>query len=369
MENQAYDELAPLLTRVESQQQQIRTQVEELERKQGEFSAITDSMREGLVLLNEKGVILSMNPSAARLFGAEPSCVGQDFLTVERSLPMQTMVERALHGISGEENLEREGRCYQIDASPAPSGGVVLLAVDATEKNRAEQLRREFTANVSHELKTPLQSIMGSAELLRNKLVQPADEDRFLQRIYDEASRLVTLIGDIIRLSQLDENANALPWSKVDLYSLAGEVTGRLQDQAEQAHVRLALHGSSAPLFTVPQLTEEILFNLTENAIKYNQDGGTVDVRVEPGPGGVLLVVEDTGVGIPAQHQSRVFERFYRVDKSHSKSTGGTGLGLSIVKHAAQYLGAELTLASEEGHGTRVTVFFPSRGDESLENR
>ena len=169
-----------------------------------------------------------------------------------------------------------------------------------------------------------------------------------------------TLIGDIIRLSQLDENASALPWTQIDLYSLASEVVGRLQDQAEQAHVRLTLHGDRAPLFTVAQLVEEILYNLTENAIKYNQEQGTVDVIVEPGPGGVLLVVEDTGVGIPAQHQSRVFERFYRVDQSHSKATGGTGLGLSIVKHAAQYLGADLELTSEEGQGTRVTLHFPA---------
>lgn len=360
LENQVYDELAPLLTRLASQHGQIRTQMEELQRKQDEFSAITSSMREGLVLLNDKGHLLHINPSAARLFGTDASCLGRDFLTVERSLPMQALVDQALHGVSGEACLERAGRCYQIDASPAPSGGVVLLAVDVTEKSRAEQLRREFTANVSHELKTPLQSIMGSAELLRNKLVQPADEDRFLQRIYDEASRLVTLIGDIIRLSQLDENASALPWTQIDLYSLASEVVGRLQDQAEQAHVRLTLHGDRAPLFTVAQLVEEILYNLTENAIKYNQEQGTVDVIVEPGPGGVLLVVEDTGVGIPAQHQSRVFERFYRVDQSHSKATGGTGLGLSIVKHAAQYLGADLELTSEEGQGTRVTLHFPA---------
>ena len=364
LENEAYEELAPLLSRIEHQHAQINRHLNELRRKRDEFSAVTGSMSEGLILLNERGVILSINPAAAGLFGIGADCVGRDVLTVDRSLPMQRLIASALAGRHDEAVETRDGRHYQIDASPVLSegkvSGVVILTFDATERFLAEQQRREFSANVSHELKTPLQSIMGSAELLENGLVKPADIPRFVGHIRSEAARMVTLIDDIIRLSQLDEG-EAVPTEPVDLLALTQEAVRSLRDAAEKRRVTFHVQGAQAQVEGVRRMLYEIVYNLCDNAVKYNVEGGSVDVAVEDGPGQAVLTVSDTGIGIPPEHQARVFERFYRVDKSHSRETGGTGLGLSIVKHAAQYHGAALELQSAPGEGTRITVRFPKK--------
>ncbi len=364
LENNAYEELSPLLTRIERQHRQIKSQLEELSRRQDEFSAVTGSMSEGLILLNEHSAILSINPAAARLFGVDAGCVGRDMLIVDRSLAMQELVKAAQAGKHDETVVNLRGREYQINASPVLSGGsvagVVLLTFDVTEKALAEKQRREFTANVSHELKTPLQSILGSAELIENGLVKSADMPRFVGHIRSEASRLMALISDIIRLSQLDEGVS-LPMEDADLKALAVDVAEALSEQVKARGVTLEIHGESAPVRGVKRLLWEIVYNLCLNAIQYNRENGRVDVTIAREASCVALTVADTGIGISPQHQSRVFERFYRVDKSHSKETGGTGLGLSIVKHAAQYHNATIDLQSAPGKGTSITVRFPQK--------
>lgn len=365
LENDTYEELSPVLTRIEHQHRQINIQLAQLRHQQDEFAAITGSMSEGLILLDDRSVILSINPAAARLFGVDPACIGQNMLTVERQLTVQKLIADALAGKRAEAPVEISGREYQFDASPVTSdgkiAGVCILAFDITEKARADQLRREFSANVSHELKTPLQSIMGSAELIENGLVKPEDMPRFVGHIRSESARLVTLIDDIIRLSQLDEGGE-LPEETVDLKALAEEATGTLSAAANAKSVQLSVQGTAASVRGVRRLLYEIIYNLCDNAIKYNEKGGSVTVSVAPdGQGGATLTVADTGIGIPPEAQSRVFERFYRVDKSHSKESGGTGLGLSIVKHAAQYHNAEIRLESAVGRGTTIGVHFPGR--------
>lgn len=362
LENTAYDEIAPLLRHIESQHRQIRRQKEELQRRQDEFSAVTYNMNEGLVLLNQDGMILSMNPAAATFFSVAPDCEGRDFLTVERNHEIsKTLAEAATEG-RAELQITRSGRAYQLNATRiaanGETSGTVLLIFDVTDKVYAEQNRKEFTANISHELKTPLQSIMGSAELMENGLVKPEDEPVFLGRIRSQAARLVALIEDIIRLSQLDEKS-APPMEEVDLFAFAAGEVKNFETIAQAKGVSLTLEGESAMIKGVPQLLHEILYNLCDNAIKYNREGGSVKVAVEPGTEGVVLRVADTGIGIPPEHQTRVFERFYRVDKSHSKETGGTGLGLSIVKHAVQYMGGRIELTSKPGEGTVITILFP----------
>ncbi len=360
LENNTYDEIAPLLRRISRQSQQISTQVRELRRKTDEFSQITASMREGLVLLDRKGVILSINPAAASLLCADSASVGRDFLTVERSHEISEAVTQAHQDGHSEVTMERSGRIYQMDLSRIDSQGadlgVVLLIFDITDKVDAERTRREFTANVSHELKTPLTAILGSSELLNSGMVQPEDVPRFAGHIHGEASRLLTLIEDIIRLSQLDEGAS-LPTQETELSSLVMDAVTQLQEQADKAQVTLTLNTESRTSQTVPRLFHEIVYNLVENAIKYNVPGGSVAVGFTDSG---VLTVADTGIGIPAEEQERVFERFYRVDKSHSKAIGGTGLGLSIVKHAAAYLGASIDLSSTPGVGTTITVTFPA---------
>ncbi|MDR1630979.1 MAG: two-component sensor histidine kinase [Oscillospiraceae bacterium] len=362
LENDAYEELSPLLTHIEHQHRQIDTQLAELRRKQGEFAAVTGSMGEGLVLLNDRGVILSINSAAAKLLGTTESCVGSDILTVVRSLAMQKLIAKAQNGGRSEKVMELPAGTYQITAGPVISDGAVagvcILTFDITERALAEQLRREFSANVSHELKTPLHSIMGLAELMDNGLVKQEDVPRFISKIYSEASRLVTLLDDIIRLSRMDEGGD-LPREQVDLFTLVNETAESLAQKAASKKVTLAVQGTSAVVNGVRRLLWEIVYNLCDNAIKYNVDGGRVDVLVEKQGGETLLRVRDTGIGIPPEAHSRVFERFYCVDKSHSKQTGGTGLGLSIVKHAAQYHGAKITLESEVGKGTSIAVRFP----------
>ena len=362
LENDTYEELSPLLTRINQQRRQIDAQLRTLQQKKDEFAQITASMNESLVLMNEKGTVLSINPAARELFHAEPDCVGQDFLTVERSHEISCAIRRALEEGHAELHVERGGREYQLDISRIESEGTVigavLLAFDVTEQAFAERNRREFTANVSHELKTPLQSIMGSAELIENGLVKQEDMPRFVGHIRTEAARLVTLIEDIIRLSQLDEGGE-LPFEPVDLKKLAEEASASLASAAAEKQVTIRVHGDDRQITTVRRLASEIIYNLCDNAVKYNREGGSVDVTIDGTAHGAVVTVQDTGIGIPPEHQSRVFERFYRVDKSHSRQSGGTGLGLSIVKHAVQYLGGRIELESQPGKGTTMRVHFP----------
>lgn len=375
LENNTYDELAPVLSHIEKQHRQIARQMYDLDRSRSEFEAVTHNMKEGLVLTSEKGEIISINPSAASFFlGVKPDsaefyehekgCIGKDFLTLDRSRETHELIERAQANGEAESRVSRWGREYQLNASRVLSDGkftgIVLLIFDVTDKVFAERNRREFTANVSHELKTPLQSIMGSAELIENGLVKPEDMKDFSDRIYKEAARLLTLIEDIIRLSQLDENVE-LAWENLDIAKMASDTAALLRDTAEKKNVIINLDCEPTEIYGVRQLYSEIIYNLCENAIKYNKDGGSVTVSTHPKNGGIELTVSDTGIGIPPEHRSRVFERFYRVDKSHSKATGGTGLGLSIVKHAVQYLGGQIDLTSRVGEGTKITVFFPNK--------
>ena len=364
LENDAYEELSPLLGRINHQHRQIDEQMRELEQQRTEFSQITGSMREGLVLLDEKERVLSINPAACRLFDADERCVGQDFLTLDRSHDIRLAIADAMAQGHGEARAERGGRVWQFDVSRILSGtaavGAVLLAFDITERETAEQNRREFTANVSHELKTPLQGIIGSAELLENGMVQPDDVPRFVGHIRKEAQRLVTLIGDIIRLSQLDEG-DEMPRETVDLLTLSQETADDLTSAAEQKNVTISVTGESTCVGGVRRLLYEVIYNLCDNGVKYNVEGGSVSVRVGTEDGKAVVSVADTGIGIAPEHQERIFERFYRVDKSHSKASGGTGLGLSIVKHAVQYHHGTVELQSEEGKGTTIRILLPKK--------
>jgi len=357
LKNKTYEEISPLLQRIHRQHNQITAHMEELRRRANEFSQITDSMQEGLVLLDSEGTILSINPAAKRLFETGDDCVGKNFLMIDRTSVMRSAVNDALDKGHGNARANRGGRDYQFDLSRIASDGhvigAVMLAFDITEQLNSEQMRREFSANVSHELKTPLQGIMGSAELLESGLVKPEDTSRFVGHIYKEAARLVNLIEDIIRLSQLDEGA-VMPTEQVDMLVLAEEVKDILERSAAKKQIRVTVSGAGFSVTGVRRMLHEMVYNLCDNAIKYNVPGGSVTICAEDN----RLTVTDTGIGIPAEHRSRVFERFYRVDKSHSKASGGTGLGLSIVKHAAGYHGAELSLESMPGKGTTITIRF-----------
>ena len=363
LDNDAYEELSPLLKRIHRQHVEIQTQLRELREKTDEFTQITGSMREGLVLLDEHGSILSINAAAQALFGADAQCVGRDFLTIERSHEISAAIQAAAADGHSEVRAERAGRVYQFDISRITSDGkflgTVILAFDITEQEFAERNRREFTANVSHELKTPLQGIIGSAELIENGMVRPDDLPRFVGHIHAEAARLVTLIDDIIRLSQLDEG-DAMPTEPVDLLTVSQEAAENLHDAAAARNVTVSVQGEPTVIPGVRRLIYEIVYNLCDNAIKYNRDGGRVDVTVAADAGGSSITVADTGIGIAPEHQARVFERFYRVDKSHSKASGGTGLGLSIVKHAVQYHHGRIELESTPGTGTTIRVVFPN---------
>lgn len=362
LDNDAYEELSPLLKRIHRQHVEIQTQLRELREKTDEFTQITGSMREGLILLDEHGSILSINAAAQTLFGADAQCVGRDFLTIERSHEISAAIQAAVTDGHSEVRAERAGRVYQFDISRITSDGkpigTVILAFDNTEQEFAERNRREFTANVSHELKTPLQGIIGSAELIENGMVKPDDLPRFVGHIHAEAARLVTLIDDIIRLSQLDEG-DAMPTEPVDLLAVSQEAAENLHDAAAARDVTVSVTGQPSVIPGVRRLLYEVVYNLCDNAIKYNRGGGRVDVMVAADAGGSSITVADTGIGIAPEHQSRVFERFYRVDKSHSKASGGTGLGLSIVKHAVQYHHGRIELESTPGTGTTIRVIFP----------
>ena len=327
LDNDAYEELSPLLKRIHRQHVEIQTQLRELHERTDEFTQITGSMREGLVLLDEHGSILSINAAAQALFGADAQCVGRDFLTIERSHEISAAIQAAVTDGHSEVRAERAGRVYQFDISRITSDGkllgTVILAFDITEQEFAERNRREFTANVSHELKTPLQGIIGSAELIENGMVKPDDLPRFVGHIHAEAARLVTLIDDIIRLSQLDEG-DAMPTEPVDLLAVSQEAAENLHDAAAARSVTVSVTGQPSVIPGVRRLLYEVVYNLCDNAIKYNRDGGRVDVTVAADADGSSITVADTGIGIAPEHQSRVFERFYRVDKSHSKASGGT---------------------------------------------
>ena len=360
-ENETYEELTPILTKINKQHKQITRQMRELKQKSDEFEQITASMNEGLVLLDKKGVVLSINAAAKKLFSADETAVGRDFLTLDRSIDMNHTIEKALNGKHSEFREERNGNEYQFiinrTESDGKTVGIVILCFDVTEAAFAERNRKEFTANVSHELKTPLQSIIGSAELLENDLVKPEDTKRFVGNIKNEATRLVSLINDIIRLSQLDEDSEPVTES-VDLYELSKEVIEVLSVSAAKRQVNLELEGESCIIKGIRRYLYEIIYNLCDNAIRYNKENGKVIIDVSQKDGNTVLSVTDTGIGIPAEHQSRIFERFYRVDKSHSKETGGTGLGLSIVKHAVGYHDGTIKLDSKVDEGTVITVTF-----------
>ena len=361
-QSETYEELAPLLSKIYHQNRVIDSQISELQRKQAEFTAITENMSEGFLVIDEHTDLLSYNTSALRLLGAEADGGKRSVLALNRSEGFRNAVERSLSGAHSEEIFEREGRYFQIMANPVSRegrvAGAVLIILDITEKHAQENMRREFTANVSHELKTPLTSISGTAEIIKNGFVKPEDIPHFAGNIYEEAQRLIALIGDIMRLSQLDEDSLPLEKQPVDLYALASSVLHRLEDTAQKKGISFALSGQRTIVSGVPQVLDEMIVNLCDNAVKYNRENGHVRVCVSTEQEHAVLRVEDDGIGIPAADRNRVFERFYRVDKSHSKEIGGTGLGLSIVKHGAMFHNARVSLESELGKGTAVTIVF-----------
>lgn len=362
LSNDVYEELSPLLRHMAQQNKQIALQMDELSRNQNEFNAITSNMSEGLIVLNKDGVVVSLNTAARKIFEAEEDSIGKDFLTVDRTPEIGRAIKETLSGKKQELEYEKNGRNYDLCINQIVEKdeviGVLLLAIDNTEKIQAEQNRREFTANVSHELKTPLQSIIGSADLIESGLVKPEDMPRFIGHIKTDAARLVSLVSDIIRLSQLDENTE-MNRENVDALSVAKEALEMVGPIAESRNISLTIKGEPAPLNSVHKLLYDIIYNLCDNAVKYNKEGGFVKVDVKTAGDKVQVAVSDNGVGIAPADQSRVFERFYRVDKSHSRESGGTGLGLSIVKHAVAYLKGSISLESTLGKGTTITVSFP----------
>lgn len=359
-----YPELKPLMSRIQRQNEQIARQVKELKTNQANYLAITEYMEEGLLMTSRES-ILSMNQAAERFLGKDSrECINKPVDVVARMPELQEAIEDALEGHGCEKVLVHGDRSYQILANPVKiSGrvqGTVVLILDITDKWEAEELRREFSANVSHELKTPLMSISGYAELIENGLVQASDIPDFAGRIHQEATRLSVLVADIMKLSQLDEASEGLSWDRVSLKELSLEVCAHLQNLAEKHQVAVEFQGEDCMLYGVRQVLYEMFFNLCENAVKYNREGGTVKIVLENREKAVRWSVKDTGIGIAPEHQGRVFERFYRVDKSHSRKTGGTGLGLSIVKHGAALHHAELTLNSASGEGTEIILDFPA---------
>ena len=364
---ETYDELSPFLQRIAAQNREIDARMAEIRKQQQEFSMITENMSEGLFVVDRNYQILSYNKSAMQIFGMDPRQEHENLLAVNRSEGFRNAVDSALKGRHAQENLELNGRVYQIIANAVCQPdfaedmvGAVILVLDVTEKEAQEQYRREFTANVSHELKTPLTSISGIAEIIRNGIVKPEDIPHFAGKIYDESQRLITLIGDIIKLSRLDENQVPMERETVDMLEMARNVVQQLSSVARKSGVTLVANGSHGQVQGVRQVLGEMVYNLCENAVKYNRAGGRVWVDVQQVADHVVLRVKDTGIGIPAAEQGRIFERFYRVDKSHSKAVGGTGLGLSIVKHGAALHHATISVSSEPEQGTEITLTFPA---------
>lgn len=363
LDNDSYEELSPLLSRINKQRAQIAEQLAELRHRTDEFEQVTGNMKEGLVLIDTNENVLSINSAARNIFSAAEDCIGKSFLTVDRSRDLNAAIHSAFEHGHSEIHSDKNGRTYQFDISRIDSDGsafgAVILLFDITDRENAEKLRREFTANVSHELKTPLQGIIGSAELIESGMVKAADMPRFVGHIREEAQRLVSLVNDIIRLSQLDEG-DSLPMERVDLLAVAEEAAADLSEAAKARNISLLAEGESVFVFGIKRLLYEVIYNLGENAVKYNVENGNVLISVAKEENSAVLTVKDSGIGIAPEHQSRIFERFYRVDKSHSKASGGTGLGLSIVKHAVQRHGGKIELESEPGKGTAIRVILPA---------
>jgi len=353
-----YPELSPLISRIQMQNLTIQEQIVELKKRQEEFSALTGSMSEGFLLLDKSSIVLSVNATAGRLLSVGE--IGEKLTLHEE---MQTAVTQALHGQHTEIMLNRDGQTWEFIANPVmihgKASGAVLLLVNVTEREQRERLRQEFSANVSHELKTPLTAISGFAELLAQGLVPAEKSQEFAADIYKEAQRLIVLIDDIIQLSKLDEGGLQAEWEQVDLCTLAEDVLDTLHAAAEKNRIAMQITGAHCTVRGIYRVLHEMVYNLCDNAIKYNQEGGSVTVSISQSEAGVTLSVADTGIGIPYAEQDRVFERFYRVDKSHSKAVGGTGLGLSIVKHGAQIHRAAVSLESTPNAGTTITLDFP----------
>ena len=362
-ENQTYEEVAPLLTKINRQQKSLQAEIADAKRQQEEFSIITDNMEEGFLVIDSHTEVLSYNSSALRLLGAREQDARQSVLALNRSESFQRTVEKVLGGQHVISNQEFQGITCQVAANPVfqegKVTGAVILILDVTEKMKGEQMRREFTANVSHELKTPLTSISGFAEIINDGFVKPEDTKKFAGRIFKEAQRLITLVNDVIKISQLDEGK--LPYEKedVDLYEAVRETFLRIEDHAKAEGVHLYLYGPHIKSNTVKTILDEIIYNLCDNGIKYNKKGGSLTVTISQEGEKPVVTVEDTGIGISEEDQKRIFERFYRVDKSHSKAIGGTGLGLSIVKHGTMFLGADMKVESTLGEGSKFILILP----------
>ncbi len=364
-DNQVYDEVGPLLSKIYKQNRQIKNQLEAARRNQEEFGIITENMQEGLLVIDSYTMILSGNSSVWKMFQIKDPKIGDSVYSLDRNEDFRMLIEQVLKGQHGSVLLHLGSEAIQMIANPVTREhkvvGAVLLLMNETEKVEREQLRREFSANVSHELKTPLTSISGFAEIIQDGLVRAEDIKKFAGRIYDEAQRLITLVEDTIKVSQLDEGENPYEWEQLDAYTVVKDVCGRLKDIAAKKNVHLYIDGDKTMLCTVRPIFDEIIYNLCDNGIKYNRDDGTVSIHLREMGENVEVRVKDNGIGIPGEDQNRVFERFYRVDKSHSKAIGGTGLGLSIVKHGVTFLGGTIKMVSEVGKGTEVTLTFPKQ--------
>ena len=365
MENTVYDELSPLLRKIAHQNSTIEEQLKEARQKQEEFRIITDNMSEGFIVIDNQMKILTYNAAALKLFGAEQK-IPENILALSRSKPFRDAIYKSLDGEHSQAEMTTDERVYSIISNPVYDTeqeviGAVIVVIDITEISRREQLRREFTSNVSHELKTPLTSISGFAEIMKSGGTDEATVVDFSRSIYDEAQRLISLVSDIIKLSELDDGTIEYEPETVDLYTLSLEIASRLSPQAQEKKIHFTVNGEKAEITGVKKILDEIIFNLCDNAVKYNRSGGDVKVSVKNSADTVTVTVSDTGIGIPTVQQDRVFERFYRVDKARSKSIGGTGLGLSIVKHGVMYHNAQISLESKENEGTTVVINFPKQ--------
>lgn len=368
-DNETYEEVAPLLSKIHKQSGQIRTQLEEARRNQEEFQIITENMQEGLLVIDAYTMILSGNSSVWKMFQVWEPKIGESVYSLDRTEDFRKLIEKVLEGEHGSTLLRIDNEFIQLIANPVSRDGktvgAVLVLMNETEKVERENLRREFSANVSHELKTPLTSISGYAEIIQGGLVKDEDIKKFAGRIYKEAQRLIQLVEDTIKISQLDEGENPYEWENVDVYKVAKDVCSHLKDIAWKKNIHLFIEGQKTICRTVRPILEEILYNLCDNGIKYNKDDGTVSIHIKDEGDNIRLMVKDNGIGIPREDVNRVFERFYRVDKSHSREIGGTGLGLSIVKHGVTFLGGTLDLVSEVDKGTEITVILPKDGKKN----
>lgn len=364
LENVAYDELVPFLRRIADQNEALKEQVQERNKQQQEYVAITENMKDGLIVTNRHHV-LSINRAAQRIFEIKPEeCMGQNIIVVNRNQKLKEVVDGALAGKDMVKHMTIDDVTYELHGNPViqdgTNTGVVIFIMDVTQKKQLENMRQEFSANVSHELKTPLMSISGYAELLKDGIVRPEDQKEFAGRIYQEAARLTTLVQDIIRLSKLDDENLELEKETIDLFEMSKEIIETLQPAAKKRHISVSYQGKRLSISGMPQIIYEMLYNVCDNAIHYNKDEGTVVITTEKTEEGICWSVADTGIGIPLAEQERIFERFYRVDKSHSRATGGTGLGLSIVKHGAELHGARVRVDSAPDQGTTITIVFPA---------